>query len=80
MGWKGKGHTPSVVGVRVDCLNGTAMVIGKKDLHGVLLLETSLKHLIGSCTIFVQEESLLQTIGKRMGFMADCAPKCEYLN
>ena len=36
---------------------------GKKDGHGNLRPETSLKHLLANCIDFEEEESLLQSMG-----------------
>jgi hypothetical protein len=50
---------------------------GRKDQFGVLLPQTSLKYLLGSCRDFQEEESLLQTMGRRMGVIVDRTPKCH---
>ena len=80
-GWEGKAKGILRVLWEQGLLDGSKLnsytLDGKKDLHGVLRPETSLKHLLGSCTDFAHEESLLQTIGKRMGVMVECMPKCH---
>ena len=52
---------------------------GKKDGHGNLWPETSLKHLLANCIDFEEEESLLQSMGWAMGISVDRTPKrhCE---
>ncbi len=50
---------------------------GRKDQFGVLQPQTSLKHLLGSCRDFQEKESLLQTMGRKMGVLVDCTPKCH---
>jgi hypothetical protein len=50
---------------------------GRKDQFGVLQPHTSLKHLLGSCRDFQEEESLLQTMGRKMGVLVDRTPKCH---
>jgi hypothetical protein len=50
---------------------------GRKDQFGVLQPHTSLKHLLRSCRDFQEEESLLQTMGRKMGVLVDRTPKCH---
>jgi len=50
---------------------------GRKDAFGVHQPQTSLKHLLSSCTDFEEEESLLQSMGRRMGVLVDRTPKCH---
>ena len=50
---------------------------GRKDAYGVVQKETSLKHLMTNCTDFEEEESLLQSMGRRMGILVDRTPKCH---
>ena len=52
-------------------------VNGKKDAYGVIDLSTSLKNIVASCTDFAEEESLLQSMGRRMGVAIDRTPKCH---
>jgi len=53
-GWEGKAKGILRVLWEQGLLDGSKLnsytLDGKKDLHGVLHLETSLKHLLGSCT------------------------------
>jgi hypothetical protein len=37
----------------------------------------SLKYLMANCTNFMEEESLLQSNGWKMGVIIDWAPKCH---
>jgi hypothetical protein len=50
---------------------------GKTDLLGVRQMNTSLKCLMANCTDFVEEESLLQSMGRQMGGIIDRTPKCH---
>ena len=50
---------------------------GRKDAQGVLRPETSLKQLLAGCTDFKEEESLLQSMGRKMGVFIDQTPKCH---
>jgi len=52
-------------------------VSGKKNEVGVLEADTSLKHLLGSCRDFEEEESLLQSQGRSLGVTVDRTPKCH---
>ena len=51
-------------------------VDGQKDGFGVFQPHTSLKYLMGNCKDFEEEESLLQSIGRKMGVLADRTAKC----
>jgi hypothetical protein len=48
----------------------------KKSL-GILDLDTSLKYLLGNCTDFEEEETMLQLMGTKMGVLVDRTPKCH---
>ncbi len=50
---------------------------GRKDTFGVLQPTTSLKYLLSSCKDFEEEESLLQSMGRKMGVLVDRTPKCH---
>jgi len=50
---------------------------GKTDLLGVRQMGTSLKYLMANCTDFIEEESLLQSMGRQMGATIDRTPKCH---
>jgi hypothetical protein len=50
---------------------------GRKHEFGNLLPNTSLKHIISSCTDFEEELTMLQTMGQSMGVMIDRTPKCH---
>jgi hypothetical protein len=51
---------------------------GKKDAHGNIMLETSLKHLRMSLqTDFIEEETLLQCHGRSPGVKIERTPKCH---
>ena len=39
--------------------------------------DTSLKYLLGNCTDFEEEESLLQAMGRKLGVTVDRTPKCH---
>ncbi len=49
---------------------------GKKDAYGVLLPNTSLKFMLTNLQDFEEEESLLQSMGRLIGVIIDCTPKC----
>ncbi len=52
---------------------------GQQDAEGVLMHETSLKHLMASCKDLEEEKSLLQFYGHEMDVTVDQTPKghCE---
>jgi len=50
---------------------------GKKDRYGIIQLQYSLKNLLRSCRDFQEEESLLQSMGRKMGVIVDRTPKCH---
>ena len=50
---------------------------GRKDTFGGLQPTTSLKYLLSSCKDFEEEESLLQSMGRKMGVLVDRTPKCH---
>jgi hypothetical protein len=50
---------------------------GRKDQFGIHQHHTSLKHLLGYCRDFQEEESLLQTMGQKLGVTVDHTPKCH---
>ena len=52
-------------------------VRGRKNEIGVIDIDTSLKHLLGSCHDFSEEESLLQFCGQQLGVTVDQTPKCH---
>jgi hypothetical protein len=52
-------------------------VSGRKNEIGVIDIDTSLKHLLGSCHDFSEEESLLQFCGQQLGVTVDQTPKCH---
>ena len=51
-------------------------VNGKKDADGVIDLSKSLKNIVASCTDFAKEDSLLQSMGRKMSDAIDRTPKC----
>ncbi len=50
---------------------------GRKNALGILELDSSLKYLLGNCTDFKEEETMLQSMGTKMGILVDCTPKCH---
>jgi len=52
-------------------------VSGKKNVLGILEANTSLKHLLGTCRDFEEEESLLQSQGRSLGIIVDRTPMCH---
>ena len=52
-------------------------VTGCKDELGIMQQQTSLKFLIGNCSDFEEEESLLQSKGRLLGAIIDRTPKCH---
>ena len=53
------------------------MISGKKDAYGTIDLTFSLKHLLSQCRDFAEEESLLQSMGIKMGVLINRTPKCH---
>ncbi len=53
-------------------------VDGKKDAYGVLIPNTSLNFMVSNLLDFEEEESLLQSMGWRMGVIIDCTPKYHH--
>jgi hypothetical protein len=52
-------------------------ISGRKDNFGNLLPETSLKLVMGTCTDFEEELTMLQTMGQKLGAVVDRTPKCH---
>jgi hypothetical protein len=52
-------------------------VDGKTDALGVKQMNFSLKYLMANCPDFIEEESLLQFNGQKMGVIIDQTPKCH---
>ncbi len=52
-------------------------ISGRKDNFGNLLPETYLKLVVGTCTDFEEELTMLQTIGQKLGAVVDRTPKCH---
>jgi hypothetical protein len=52
-------------------------ITGKKNEFNLIQPETSLKHLMASCTDFEEEETLLQATASKMGVLVDRSPKCH---
>jgi len=50
---------------------------GKTNAMGVKQVNTSLKYLMSNCRDFIEEESLLQSNGRKMGITIDWTPKCH---
>ena len=50
---------------------------GKKDDSGLVDLDSSLDHLLSTCTDFNQEESMLQFVGRKLGISVDHSPVCH---
>ena len=49
---------------------------GKLDDRGILMKQTSLNYMIQQCEDFVNEKSMLQHIGEKLGLVVDRSPKC----
>ena len=56
---------------------GKYTIDGSKDGFGIKQLDTSLKFLMANCVDFEEEESLLQSMGTKMGVIIDRTPKCH---
>ena len=56
-------------------LNNT--VTGRQNAFNLIQQETSLKHLMSTCTDFEEEETMLQSMGTLMGVAIDQSPKCH---
>ena len=52
-------------------------VNGTKNNFGIIQTNMSLKYLMAACTDFEEEETLLQSLGRKMGVLVDCMPKCH---
>ena len=52
---------------------------GTKNAYGIVMTETSLKHLMANCMDFEEEETLLLSKGWKMGVAIDCTPKCNWV-
>jgi hypothetical protein len=52
-------------------------ISGRKDNVGNLLPETFLKLVVGACTDFEEELTMLQMIGQKLGAVVDRTPKCH---
>ncbi len=50
---------------------------GRKDAFSVLQPTTSLKYKLSSCKDFEEEESILQSMGRKLGVLVDHTPKCH---
>ena len=50
---------------------------GKKDLYGNVIPGTNLREIMKSCYDFSHEETLLQSMGRKMGITIDRSPKCH---
>jgi hypothetical protein len=50
---------------------------GQKDQFSIHQSHTSLMYLLGSGRDFQEEESLLQTMGQKLGMTDDRSPKCH---
>ncbi len=50
---------------------------GRIDALGIKQTSFSLKHLVANCTDFIEEESLLQSNGQKIGAIIDRMPKCH---
>ena len=49
---------------------------GPHDEDGNIQLQYSLNHLIRQCSDFVDEPTMLQHIGEKLGILVDRTPKC----
>jgi len=56
---------------------GKYTIEGSLDGFGIKRYDTSLKHLMANCVDFEEEESLLRSIGTKMGVIVDRTPKCH---
>jgi len=50
---------------------------GTKNTFGIIQTDMSLKYLMAACTDFEEEETLLQSMGRKMGVLVDRMPKCH---
>jgi len=60
-----------------ELLKQHGQIDGSKDGLGIKQLDTSLKYLMANCVDFEEEESLLQSMGTKMGVIIDRTPKCH---
>jgi hypothetical protein len=82
-GWMGKAKGLSQVLWERGKIDSTRIkqysLTGKKDEYGTVLVDygTSLRHIMGFCHDFVNEEGMLQHIAKRLGAEVLLTPKCR---
>ena len=50
---------------------------GKKDANGIIDLNTSLRHLMGVCSDFVNEKGMMEFVGVKLGVEVILTPKCH---
>jgi len=80
-GWEGKPKGLAQVLWERGLIDGTNLkdysLTGKKDELGMLDITTSLKHIMGMCRDFLNEEGMLQHIANRLGVKVMLTPKCH---
>jgi hypothetical protein len=80
-GWEGKSKGLQQVlwdRGRIDGNNLSKYTLtGRRKNSEIIDLNTSLRHIMGLCTDFINEEGMLQTIGKDLGVTVLLTPKCH---
>ena len=80
-GWEGKPKGLAQVLWERGLIDGTNLknysLTGKKDELGMLDITTSLKHIMGMCPDFLNEEGMLQHIANGLGVKVMLTPKCH---
>ena len=68
-----RGHIDNTDGLAYQKYNTN----GTRDEFGITKPETSLKQLMSRCLDFEEEESMLQSMVRKMGYEVDRTPKCH---
>jgi hypothetical protein len=58
-------------------LKDYSLLTGKKDDLGAVNNRTSLRHIMGMCNNFLNEEGMLQHIARNLGVTVPLTPKCH---
>ena len=80
-GWEGKPKGLLQILWERGLIDGAKLnnysLTGKKDELGTVDNSTSLRHIMGMCTDFLNEEGMMQHIGKGLGVKVLLTPKCH---
>jgi hypothetical protein len=80
-GWEGKAKGLSQILWERGLIDGSKhssyTLDGKKDANGIVDLNTSLRHLMGVCSDFVNEKGMMEFVGAKLGVEVILTPKCH---